>query len=202
MRGSVFCTVVGIVSALFVSPRISAHHAFSSEFNPNKVLMINGTISEISWTNPHVAIKVTVKDPAGRSELWTVRGDSPVVLERNGLSRRTLIVGQPVAVCGYGAMRGQNEMSGEQVALANGVRMVFATTEVKSCLKVELRPTEARDPVARRTASTSSGLMTNPVGAMGDPIFPMGNPVPPMANPISPMANPVEPAGNPITPNR
>src|SRR4030095_3089374 len=202
MRGRVLCTAVGIVSLLFVSTRISAHHAFSSEFNPNKVVMLNGTISEISWTNPHVAIKVAVKDPAGRSELWTVRGDSPVVLERNGLSRRPLVVGQLVAVCGYGAMRGQNEMSGEQVALSSGVRMVFATTEVKSSLKVALRPTEAREPVARPKATNSSGLMTNPVGAIGNPILPMGNPIPPMANPIAPMANPVDHAGNPISPIR
>jgi hypothetical protein len=107
-----------------------------------------------------------------------------------------------VAICGYQAMRGQNEMSGEQVALANGVRMVFATTEVKSCLRIGLHPTESRDPVTRPKASNSSGLMTNPVGAMGNPILPMGNPIPPMANPISPMANPVDPAGNPITPIR
>jgi len=207
MRGRVLCAAAGIVSVLFVSVQISAHHAFSSEFNPNKVLMINGTISEISWTNPHVAIKVAVKDSAGRSELWTVRGDSPVVLERNGLTRRALVVGQPVAVCGYAAIRGQNEMSGEQVALANGARTVFATTEFKSCLRVALRPNEARDTVARTRANNSSSSMTNPVGTignpilgMGNPISPMGNPILPMANPVAPMANPVDPAGNPIAP--
>ena len=200
MGRSVLCTAAGIVSVLFVSAQMSAHHAFSSEFNPNKVLMINGTISEISWTNPHVAIKVAVKDPAGRSELWTVRGDSLAVLERNGLSRRALIVGQPVAVCGYAAMRGQNEVSGEQVALANGVKIVFATTEVKSCFRVGLRPNEAQNPVVRPKTTNSSGVMTNPVGTIGNPVLPMGNPIPPMANPIAPMANPVDPAGNPISP--
>jgi hypothetical protein len=199
MRGRILCTAAGIVSVLLGFSNISAHHSFSSEFNPNKVLMVNGTISEVSWTNPHVAIKVAVKDPAGRSELWTVRGDSPVLLEKNGLSRRAFVVGQPVAVCGYAAMRGQNEMSGEQVALASGARMQFSTTEVKTCLRVALRVNEPQ-AATHPTATASRGLMTNPVGAIGNPILPMGNPILPMANPIPPMTNPVDPAGNPITP--
>jgi hypothetical protein len=194
MRGSVFCTAVVVVSILFVPRQVPAHHAFNSEFNPNKMLMINGTISDVSWTNPHVAIRIAVKDPSGRAELWTIRGDSPAILERNGWNRRALVVGQQLVACGYESTRGQQEMSGEQVALASGVRMPFATTDVKSCLKVDLRrANERQTSAAAQRSNNPTGLMTNPVGAMG-------NPVPPMGNPISPMANPIAPAGNPISP--
>jgi hypothetical protein len=191
MRGSLLCTAVVVGSVLFVPRQVPAHHAFTSEFNPNKVLMINGTISEVSWTNPHVAIKVAVKDPSGRAELWTVRGDSPVVLERNGWNRRALVVGQQLVACGYEATRGQHEMSGEQVALANGARMPFATTDVKSCQRVDLRSENQRQSsAAGQRSNTSRALITNPVGAMGNPISPMGNPIPPMANPVAPAGNP------------
>jgi hypothetical protein len=181
MRGSVLCTALNIIFVLSVPVPARAHHAFSSEFNPNKILLINGTISEVSWTNPHVAVRITVKDAAGRSELWTIRGDSPALLERNGWSRRALVVGQPVSVCGYEGKSGQHEMSGEQVALASGVRLPFATTDAKSCLRVDV------SRAAGTRTSNSTGSMTNPVGTMGNPIAPMGNPIPPMGNPIGPI---------------
>jgi hypothetical protein len=168
MRGRALCTVVGIVAVLFVPRQAPAHHSFTSEFNPNKVLMIQGTISDIAWTNPHVVIKVAVKDPAGHAELWTVRGDSPAMLARNGWNSRTLVVGQAVSVCGYAAQSGKQEMSGEEMALAGGVRMVFATTGAKTCFQAQ--PSSTARPKA---TSPSTGLTTNPVGRMGNPVGPV-----------------------------
>jgi hypothetical protein len=188
MRGTLRCIAVVVVSVLFVPRQIPAHHAFASEFNPNKVLMINGTISDVSWTNPHVAVRIAVKDPSGRAELWTVRGDSPSVLERNGWSRRALVVGQQLVACGYESKSGQHEMSGEQVALASGVRMPFATTDLKSCQRVDLRPgSDRQTSAAGQRSNNPNGLITNPVGAMGNPIGPMGNPIAPAGNPIGPV---------------
>ena len=200
MRGSVLCSAV-VVFGLLVPRQTPAHHAFASQFNPNKMLMITGTIREISWTNPHVAVRITVKDPSGRAELWTVHGDSPAVLQRNGWNRSALVVGQPFVACGYESRGGQHEMAGEQVALANGARMLFATTDVKTCMRVDLRREAPRQTSqSSQRSSNPTGLITNPVGAMGNPIGPMGNPIGPMGNPVSPMRNPIAPAGNPIEP--
>jgi|SRR5688572_3086836 len=192
MRRSLLCTAVVVVSGLFLPRPVLAHHAFASEFNPNKMLVINGTISEVSWTNPHVAIKIAVKDPSGRSELWTLHGDSPVSLQRNGWSRGALVVGQQLVACGYESKRGPQELSGEQVALANGARMPFAAMGAKSCLRVDLlRENEQKNSGAAQKSNSSTGLITNPVGSMRNPISPMGNPIPPMANPIAPVISPV-----------
>jgi hypothetical protein len=187
MRGRALCSVVGIVSCLFVPRQAPAHHSFTAEFNPNKVLMINGTISDVSWTNPHVAIKVAVKDPAGHAEVWTVRGDSPAVLARNGWNSRMFVVGQPLTVCGYAAQSGKQEMSGEEIALAGGARMVFATTGARTCFQ-----TPSSSATRPKTPSPSSGLITNPVGRMGNPIPPMGNPIGPAGNPVGPVIGPVQ----------
>ena len=193
MRGTVLCSAV-VVFGLLVPRQTPAHHAFASQFNPNKMVMINGTISEISWTNPHVAVRIAVKDPSGRAELWTVHGDSPAVLQRNGLNRGALVVGQPFVACGYESKAGQHEMAGEQVALASGARMLFATTDVKTCMRVDLRSSAPRQTSASgQRSSNPTGLITNPVGAMGNPIGPMSNPVSPIRNPIPPAGNPIEP---------
>jgi len=181
MRRRLLCTTIGLVSLLCVGGTVFAHHAFSSEFNANRVLTIQGTISEIFWTNPHVAIKVNVKDAEGRPTVWTVRGDSPSTLMRNGSNGRTFTVGQELLVCGYEAMRGRNEMSGELLSLQNGVRMLFATTDVRACLQ------------GRQASTSSQSRNASPIGR-NSPIGPMSNPIGPMSNPIPPMGNPIGPA--------
>ena len=175
MRRRLLCTGVAVVSVFLVTRHVCAHHAFASAFDPDKVVTLTGRISELSWTNPHVAVKVAVRNAAGRSELWTVYGDNPAALERNGWNRRALVVGQQLTVCGYHARAGRNEMSGEHVALAGGVGMLFATTNVKACL---INPSQAQR--ANPTSRNPIAPIRNPVGAMGNPIPPMGNPIGPV----------------------
>ncbi len=106
-----------------------------SEFNPNQMLTIQGTITEVSWMNPHVALKVAVKDSTGPT-VWTVHGDSPATLGRNGWTRQAFAIGQRLSVCGYAGKSSADghKMSGEQVALPSGAQLTFSTTNVKSCL--------------------------------------------------------------------
>src|SRR5262245_37815126 len=98
MTGRLLCIAAGAFSLLCASERALAHHSFTSEFNPNQILTIQGTVTEVSWTNPHVALKITVKDSAGPT-VWTVHGDSPVTLVRNGWTRQSFAIGQQLAVC-------------------------------------------------------------------------------------------------------
>ena len=178
MRGSVLCSAV-VVFGLLVPRQTPAHHAFASQFNPNKMLMITGTISEISWTNPHVALKITVKDSAGPT-VWTVHGDSPVTLVRKGWTRQTFAIGQQLAVCGYAGKTSANglKMSGEQVTLPSGAQLTLSTTNIKSCLS----PSVSR--------SNPTPMVTNPVGAMKNPVAAMANPIGPAGNPVSPVVSP------------
>ena len=173
---------IAAVSLLCVSEWALAHHSFTSEFNPNQMLTIQGTITEVSWMNPHVALKVAVKDSTGPT-VWTVHGDSPATLGRNGWTRQTFAIGQQLAVCGHAGKSSADghKMSGEQVALPSGVQLTFSTTNIKSCLS---------PPVSR----------TNPTPPLTNPVGTMKNPVAPMANPVMPMGNPIGPAGNPVGP--
>ena len=186
MTGRLLCIAAGAVSLLCVSESALAHHSFTSEFDPNQILRIQGTVTEVSWTNPHVALKITVKDSAGPT-IWTVHGDSPVNLVRNGWTRQTFAIGEQLAVCGYAGKTSANghKMSGEQVTLRSGAQLTFSTTNIKSCLSPSVSRTNPTPP------------LTNPVGTMKNPVAPMANPVMPMGNPIGPAGNPVGPIVSP-----
>jgi hypothetical protein len=190
MRRDLFQPITGIVAFLCMPAAAIAHHAFSAVFDANKVVAIQGTVASISWSNPHVAVQILVGDVPGHLTLWTVRGDSPVTLARNGWQKNFLAVGQPVAVCGYEARkptRGNREMSGEQVVFGNGVAMVFATTDVRTCLQVLPSTKHSGDSQgAAPTASLSVGSARNPIGPTSSPVFPMTNPIAPMGNPVGP----------------
>jgi hypothetical protein len=52
-----------IVSGLFLVGLImvgnrpaTAHHSFAAEFDSNKPIKLNGTVTKVEWTKPHVWI--------------------------------------------------------------------------------------------------------------------------------------------------
>ena len=56
-------TVCAAAAALLLATmRISAHHAFASEYDENKRVAVSGTVTRFEWTNPHVWLHVDGKD--------------------------------------------------------------------------------------------------------------------------------------------
>lgn len=75
----------------------SAHHSFAM-FDPAKVVTLQGKVKEFRWVNPHVSLQVDVAGPGATSGVWAVELTSPGNLTRLGWSRKSLNVGQRVAV--------------------------------------------------------------------------------------------------------
>ncbi|WP_226016971.1 DUF6152 family protein [Novosphingobium sp. FKTRR1] len=75
----------------------SAHHSFAM-FDPAKVVTLQGKVKEFRWVNPHVSLQVDVAAPANVGGVWAVELTSPGNLTRLGWSRKSLNVGQRVAV--------------------------------------------------------------------------------------------------------
>jgi len=70
---------------------VSAHHS-TTMFDHGKVMSITGTVKEVHWTNPHVAIFVYgTLATGGEAALWLLELTSPGNLVRAGGWNRTAV---------------------------------------------------------------------------------------------------------------
>jgi hypothetical protein len=113
------CAVVGLFVIGRAAPT-SAHHAFAAEFDANKPVRFEGTVTKMQWTNPHVWIYVDVKKPDGKIENWAFEAGTPNVLFRRGFTKNSLATGTKVIVDGYQSKDGSKRANGRDITLADG----------------------------------------------------------------------------------
>jgi hypothetical protein len=127
MRRHTFLGVTALSVMLIAAP-LSAHHAFSSEFDADKPLQLEGTVSQMEWVNPHAWIHIDVKKPDGTTEEWMIEGGTPNTLMRRGVSRDTLKIGTEVKVTGYQAKDGSNRANGRDITYPDGRKLFLGST--------------------------------------------------------------------------
>jgi len=92
--------LVSVVTVLSV-PEANAHHSFVMEFDPNAEGEVEGTISKVWFTNPHIRYSVTVESADGSTEEWLLQppGNIPN-LRTAGWTKDTLQVGDYITASG------------------------------------------------------------------------------------------------------
>ena len=111
--------LLAAVTLLLLAIPVLAHHSFSSEFDANKKISIDGVISKVELINPHGYVHVDVKDPkTGKITTWLFETHGPGQLRRMGLTRD--IVGQHAVVDGYAAKDGSSFAWGTKYVFDDG----------------------------------------------------------------------------------
>ena len=106
--------VVGMVVPL------AAHHAFSAEFDANKPIAFEGSVTEVEWINPHVWVHIDVTNDDGTHENWAFEAGTPNNLFRRGFTKQSLMPGTVIRVDGYQAKDGSNRGNGRDLTFPNG----------------------------------------------------------------------------------
>lgn len=76
-----------------------AHHSFAGQYDINKIMTVDGDVTDVTFRNPHVQLFVDI-DVDGKTENWAVALQNVAALRRVGIDRGTFQVGDRVRVVG------------------------------------------------------------------------------------------------------
>lgn len=118
----------GLWLAMAAAPAV-AHHSFAAEYDSTKPVKVTGVVTRVEWTNPHIWFFVDVKGNDGAVTNWGFSGGPPGVLQRRGIPRTAMKVGDVIVVEGFRARDGSNNGSGGTVTFPDGRRVFTASQE-------------------------------------------------------------------------
>jgi hypothetical protein len=104
----------------------AAHHSFAGEFDVDKPIKLQGTVTKVEWINPHAWIHIDVKKPDGSVESWAIEGGTPNTLFRRGITRDSVKSGMVINVDGYLARDGSNKANGRDLTLPDGRKLFLS----------------------------------------------------------------------------
>ena len=119
--------VFAVLTLALVPGVVSAHHSFAAQYDSTKQVTLQGVITKVEWTNPHVYFFLDVPDEKSKVVNWAVEGGAPNVLYREGWKPTSLKVGDRVTILGSRAKDGSNLVNALSFKLPDG-RCVFAGT--------------------------------------------------------------------------
>ena len=122
MRTTLRMALAGVGLLLAAAP-VWSHHAFSAEFDVQKPLKLQGTLTKWEMINPHSWFHIDVKGPDGAVVTWMIEGGSPNQLIRLGVTKNTLKAGTELVIEGYRSRDGTNKAVGRSFLFADGQRM-------------------------------------------------------------------------------
>jgi len=104
LRGVVLC-------GLMISGSLQAHHSIAGVYDVKKTEKASGILVKASFTNPHGAMHIEVKNPDGTAKVWILTTGSANVMSTLGFGNNgpnTVKAGDAVDFTYHPAISGSN----------------------------------------------------------------------------------------------
>lgn len=123
MKRTLGAGATGIAALLILTIPVSAHHAFTAEYDGSSCTNVTGTLTKVDWENPHAYFYVDAKDAGGSVANWSFETVSIGWMKRVGTTRRDFDdnIGKTVVVHACMAKNGtKNRGAAETIKLEDG----------------------------------------------------------------------------------
>jgi Family of unknown function (DUF6152) len=79
---------------------VFAHHATTAVFDLARKVTVTGTLTQVDWVNPHIAVFIDAKNGSGDTQSWRIETNPPAWFQRINLERQNFAkaIGQTVIV--------------------------------------------------------------------------------------------------------
>lgn len=102
---------------------VRAHHSVAAEFDTSQQGELQGEITRVWFTNPHVRYRLTVTNDDGSTEDWELQGGNVTTLRGRGWFEDSIMVGDQVTVNGSLGRNGAKKIQIREMVTAAGVRV-------------------------------------------------------------------------------
>jgi Family of unknown function (DUF6152) len=146
----------GVAAALaLVVPwaSVRAHHS-TAEYDSSAVEEARGEIVDVIWRNPHVRFQVSTAAVDGNTEIWEIESTDLTRLDRAGLPRDLVKIGDVVTFAGNPSTRKARRMYATNVLLPDGREILL-----RNGAAVRWAPDQSVDtspPIGPATAETAA----------------------------------------------
>jgi len=113
-RGLSYAALLIFAFFVFVTP-LFAHHS-TARYDLNKTVVVQGTVTEVLWQNPHVIL--VMNDTKGQEQAF--EAPSPTYIVNSGWMKDTIKPGDKITVKGNPAKNGQLPMYLVTITMPNG----------------------------------------------------------------------------------
>jgi hypothetical protein len=125
-KSTVVLSASALISLFALADRAGAHHSFAGFYDPDRIIEVEGVLTEISWRNPHGRLRMDVTDEAGRVTEWSIETGSISIFRIRGFEPDFARVGDRVRLAGQASVRSSTAMYAQQMLLADGHEVLLS----------------------------------------------------------------------------
>ena len=107
----ILTVLLGVISMT----TLSAHHS-RAMFDVDKLISVEGVVTDVQWKYPHMWVAVDVPGPNGKVESWGLEGAGAAMMVASGISPQILKVGNRVKIIAH-PPRDASKHTGEFVGM-------------------------------------------------------------------------------------